>query len=371
MKKTQLGPVILLISAVITYRQLAPLLTLIKTLPLNDFSVYLDGITTTLNNQNPYKLWFFDRYNYSPAATFLLLPLVSLPVNWAEFLFTAFSILSLWLTTTISFSLLKYKTTLPIKLLIFSLMLKLYPVKLTLILGQINLIILFLIITSFYCYQKNKSAASGTLLGLATILKLTPAPLILFFVLKKKWGILKWFLATLILFSAAGIIFFKFDLTSYYYLNHLPQLVSETAKQFVKTDYMNQGMAALLARFQIFGSTATIIRYLISTSFLIYLSRQISKTTNFSKLYVLFSLLVITAILFLPLFVWQHHFVFVIPALFALLALKSWPKALFGYILINFYFQNSGIPPTLHPLAATHFLIATTITSLLLLRSKK
>lgn len=305
-------------------------------------------------------MWFFDRYNYSPAATILLSPLSLFPVNLSEFLFTAISVFSLWLTATYILASMRVKLSWPYKLLLFALVLKTFPVKLTLILGQINLIILLLIIASFYFYKQKKNNFSGILLGLATIIKLTPAPLILFFILKKQWGTLNWFLFTLIGLTIAGVAIFGLDLTSYYYFQHMPALLSEVTKATVKTDYMNQGVAAFLGRFGIFDSLATIIRYLISAALFYQITRRrLEAWTGYS-------LLLIVTMLLLPLFVWQHHFVFLIPAWLLLVSQaykrpKSWatPAAITTYILLNLFFKNPNLVPNQHPLIATHFLLTT------------
>src|SRR3989344_504526 len=87
---------LLIVAAAILYRQLVPLLKLIIDFPLNDFSVYLDGIRTTVGGGNPYTQWFFDRYNYSPSATLLLWPFILIPVNPSELIFTGISIFFVW-----------------------------------------------------------------------------------------------------------------------------------------------------------------------------------------------------------------------------------------------------------------------------------
>lgn len=355
---------LLIVALVILYRQVIPLSRLIAAFPLNDFSVYLDGVKATLASQNPYKLWFFDRYNYSPATTILLWPLTLFPVNIAEFLFTGFSIISLWLTLTLIQHSIKVKVSLPAKILIFALVLKTFPAKLTLSLGQINLIILWLLIASFFAFTHKRRQLSGFFLGIATVIKLTPAPLIIFYVLKREWGIVKWFFLTLIAFTLIGIAAFGSELTHYFYLIHVPSLLAEVTRETLKATYMNQGIAALLGRLGIFDSANTIIRYLISGVLFFAVTRRITAANTQIQQLKLFALLTIVVMIFLPLFVWQHHYVFLLPA-WVLLLLTSIKKPLswvslitaLSYILLNFYFKDASLPAKQHPLITTHFLL--------------
>src|SRR3989338_18032 len=219
--------VIWTILAIILYRQVVPLANLVKNFPLNDFSVYIDGTKATLNGKNPYIVKFFDRYNYSPAATLFFVPLVFLPRELSEWLFTVLSVVSLWLTISWTLKILDWKPGRLVKWLIFAISLKMFPVKLTLILGQINLIILALIVGSFYfLYRVGKGetfsekvspfeALSGILLGLATVIKLTPAPLVVYFLFRKKWKTVLWFMGTIAVLTLTGVAVFGWDLTYY------------------------------------------------------------------------------------------------------------------------------------------------------------
>src|SRR3989339_1514024 len=96
LKNFMVKKLILLIVAIILWRQVVPLWQLVMNFRLNDFSVYLDGTKAAMKGFNPYQLRFFDRFNYSPAATLFFIPLTLMPENTAEFIFTAISILSLF-----------------------------------------------------------------------------------------------------------------------------------------------------------------------------------------------------------------------------------------------------------------------------------
>jgi alpha-1,2-mannosyltransferase len=366
-----------LIVAIILYRQIAPLTSLVKNFPLNDFSVYIDGTKAMLGGENPYQLKFFDRFNYPPVAALFFAPLTFLPVNAAELIFTVISILSVWLTVVWTLKILRWEAAGPVKWLIFVLCLKMFPVKLTLALGQINLIILMLIVGS-YCFCRTKGLTlayakvrpyeilSGVLFGLATVIKLTPAPILIYFLIRKKWRVVGWCVATFAFLTVAGGLFFGWDLTKYYFVSVVPGLMSEVTRETINASYMNQSITALLARVGIFGFVNTSIRLLLSGGMLLIVIRSLLGVRQGDSLlkFSYFWSSAMVAILFLPVFVWQHHFVFLLPAWIILLriAVKSnrifdWPAVGISYGLLNFYFSDANWLSGKNPLIISHFFL--------------
>jgi alpha-1,2-mannosyltransferase len=373
------------IVAIIMWRTIVPLGKLIRDFPLNDFSVYLDGTKAALKGVNPYQLRFFDRFNYSPAATLFFIPLTLIPKDAAELVFTAISILSLLLSVKIIFELLKIKISSPLFWLIFALALKTYPSKLTLALGQINLIILALIVGSYYCCKirlplrqladRNDGGArpfqtiSGILLGLATILKLTPAPLLIYFLFRKKWKTVWWFTVTVVLLTLVGIAVFGWDLTYYYYSKTIPQLMNENTVATLNGSYMNQSVTALLGKFGIFGGLNSVIRLgvsgILTVSILIMLKTDCHgiKRLAMTREIILFWNLTVISMLFLPVFVWQHHYTILIPFWIIFTAkfietknLKSFAVSGLAYFLLTFYIKDPYLPSKLNPFLSGHFL---------------
>jgi len=382
--------VIWTIVAIILYRQVVPLANLVKNFPLNDFSVYIDGTKATLNGKNPYIVKFFDRYNYSPAATLFFVPLVFLPRELSEWLFTVLSVVSLWLTISWTLKILDWKPGRLVKWLIFALSLKMFPVKLTLILGQINLIILALIVGSFYfLYRVGKGETfsekvspfetlSGILLGLATVIKLTPAPLVVYFLFRKKWKTVWWFTVTIIFLTLAGIAIFGWDLTYYYYFKTIPQLMSENTPETLNGSYMNQSITALLGKLGIFGEWNSVIRVGVSGLLTVIIVRNLRldchgvKRLAMTKTYfgidpirkfILFWNLVVIIMLLLPVFVWKHHYTILIPIWIILAAkfieskkMKDLTVAGLTYFLLIFYIKDPYLPAQLNPFLSGHFL---------------
>ena len=188
------------VALVLIFRQLYSLAQLIRGFPLNDFSVYMSGVEHTLKD-NPYTLKFFDYYNYPPAATFFFYPLSLLPVNTSEFIFTAVSVLSLFSIVILLFKLTRLRFPLYLLLITYYLFLRFSPTRLTLTLGQINLVVLLLLVLAYYLYRQGRGVMTGISLALAFIFKFTPAFLLLFFLLKKQWKVVTAFICTLALIS--------------------------------------------------------------------------------------------------------------------------------------------------------------------------
>jgi len=372
---------ILLIVAIILYRQVIPLANLVKNFPLNDFSVYMDGTKAALSGENPYKLKFFDRFNYPPAAALFFIPLSKLPIQLSEWIFTTVSVISLWLTVSWTLKILDWEPTRPVKWLIFALSWRIFPVKLTLALGQINIIILMLIVGSFYFCEglafRRKArpfkALSGVLLGLAIVLKLTPAPILIYFLLRKKWKVIKWSAATMAVLTTAGGLIFGWDLTKNYFLSVLPGLMGEVTRETVNASYMNQSVTALLARVGIFGASSTFIRLIFSGGLLLFIIikwiffTKIAKVHEKHENFLFFWGLAAISILFLPVFVWQHHYVFLLPAWIVLLNIAAGSRRLFdwivviiSYCLLNFYFQDANWLSGKNSLMISHFLVTGT-----------
>ncbi|MBI2309821.1 DUF2029 domain-containing protein [Candidatus Collierbacteria bacterium] len=388
--------IILLIVAIILYRQVVPLANLVKNFPLNDFSVYIDGTKATLNGENPYKLKFFDRYNYSPATTLFFLPLAAAPTELSEWLFTVLSVVSLWLTVSMTLRILNFDRSSPssqaersvvegsrgslvIKWLIFTLCLKMFPVKLTLALGQINLIVLALIVGSYYFVTiRKKDTVSGILFGLATILKLTPAPILIYFLIRKKWKVVNWYVFTFAFLTVMGGFVFGWDLTKYYFVSVVPGLMGEVTKETVNASYMNQSITALIARFGVFGNLNSAIRLGISFILGVRAIRiiKIIKTGTTRNDFIDFWHLTIIVLLFLPVFVWQHHYTILIPVWIVLIAKFIQTKkfkdlAIVGltYFLLIFYIKDPYLPLQLNPFLSSHFLTSGLIFLILNLKS--
>ena len=316
---------LVIISLILIWRQLASMTQLIRGWPLNDFSVYMKGVEHTFTG-NPYTQKFFDYYNYPPAATLFFYPLSLLPIDTSEFIFTGLSILSLFLSVLLLFKLTHQKLHFYMLFALSYLLLRFAPTRLTLTLGQINLIVLLLILLAFY-FSKKRQFISGIVLALAFIFKFTPIFLLLFFILKKQGKVILGFIDTVILLHFLAILAFGWDLTGYYYFEVLPKLLIQTGLYTAQLTYMNQSLTALLGRLGIFDLYHTLIKLAAILPLLWLLSRRRLDFTTYA-------LFLVFMTIFLPTFAWQHHYVFLIPAIF-LLGLRHWALGTSLYLLLN------------------------------------
>lgn len=316
---------LVIISLVLIWRQLAAVTQLIRGWPLNDFSVYMNGVEHTLTG-NPYTQKFFDYYNYPPPATLFFYAFKLLPVDASEFVFTGLSITSLFISTLLLFRLTHQKPKFYLLLPISYLLLRFNPTRLTLTLGQINLIVLLLILLAFY-FSKKRQFISGITLALAFIFKFTPIFLLLFFILKKQGKVILGFIDTVILLHFLAILAFGWNLTGYYYLEVLPKLLTQTGLYTAQLTYMNQSLTALLGRLGIFDLYHTLIKLAAILPLLWLLSRRRLDFTTYA-LFLMFMTI------FLPTFAWQHHYVFLIPAIF-LLGIRHWALGISAYLLLT------------------------------------
>lgn len=313
------------------------LFRLIRNFPLNDFSVYMNGVEHSFTG-NPYTQKFFDYYNYPPAATLFFYAFTLLNVNTAEFIFTGLSLLSLFISIWLLFRLTRLRFSLPLFLVACYLSLRFSPVRLTLTLGQVNLIVFLLILLAFYW---RRSWLGGISLGLAFILKFTPAFLLLFFILKQYWRVVLGFLYTVTLLHFLAVLIFGWDLTLYYYTQVIPRLLTTS-----QLTYMNQSLAALLGRLGVFSFIPRLGLILPLIYFLV--RRQLDFTT--------YSLFLILMTVFIPTFAWQHHYVFLIPAIF-LLGIRNLTLGIITYLLLNLTI-GPDFPAYANPFIHSHLFLS-------------
>src|SRR4030042_3159001 len=214
-----------------------------------DFKVYWEAVRVALVDGNIYS--FGGKYlnvipfNYPPTTLFflLLLPLFSQPA--ASLLLLFISIISL-LGSLYLLSKMFFKPAQ--KWLVFFLssvlFIQFFPTKFTLTLGQINLIILFLIVLSFYFYQKKKDVFSGLFLGITALIKIFPGFLILFFLKERKWKTVIGFFLTCLLGVLLTVLIFKPVL----FFNYFGQIGGNLFFKGGEISYFDQSLNSFLLR---------------------------------------------------------------------------------------------------------------------------
>lgn len=333
---------------------------------LIDFNIYHQYGQILLSGRSPYGPEFTEGipFNYPPSSFILFAPLAFLPLKTATLIFTSFSLLFFIITGNIFL-----KNLFPSKItrcILLVLLLQNFPVKFTLVTGQVNLIVLSLLLMAFVYDQKNRPVIAGVLWGLAVAVKLTPLVLILYFLLRKKYlAILTG--ALLILFS--NLFFVAIQPQNIYYLGtHLPSLLEKSG--FVTTFY-DQSLRAFISRLGL-ESDVFLSNVIIILLFILVIWNFWTKESPLRNLIFFSQILLITTIG--NSFAWQHHFVLTFPAAIVAsrLALnkKSWlyfSLIFSSAILIGSHIPDISHPPTTNPFFVSHTLMGTLLLILILL----
>lgn len=338
------------------------LVNLIRTLRVKDFVDYLvyhGALDKFMSGQNPYRFLYgqlSDKipFNYPPSSLIALLPFHFLPIKTGEVLLTILSFASICLVIWLVIKLYRVKISLPIFLVICAFFIQTFPVKFTLILGQINLIVLAFTFLSLYLYvthtYKHSRLLAIIFLGLASSLKIFPLLLLPLFLLKKDYQFT---------FSILGI-FLILNLIPYpklfgeYFFNIFPNLAISGSSP----NFYDQSIYAFL--FRLTGN-AVISKYLAG-GLILALFLNILRT--FKKQDLVFLVSYILALCSIGnSFSWQHHLVFAYPLILILL-LRNIQKYKYSFVhLISFFtiwmimvlhFPNEASPLLSNPFLASY-----------------
>lgn len=117
-------------------------------------------------------VWVLSGYVFFGAMIYLTLSLLDRPVTWAR-----------WAVVT-------------------ALGMQTFSFKFNLGMGQINLLVIFLVMLALYCWQwRQKSVLAGIFLALATGLKVMPIFMVPYFVVKKQWRVVCAFMVATAVYS--------------------------------------------------------------------------------------------------------------------------------------------------------------------------
>lgn len=326
---------------------------------LVDYLVYYGALAKFVTRVNPYVFLYgqgVDRvpFNYPPSSLIVLSSLHLLPVKAGEavliLLSFFFLILSLWLVIKLS----RIKISQSLFLLTSAFFIQTFPVKFTLILGQVNLIVLGLTITAIYFYIVRHRKCAWSLavifLSLASCLKIFPLILLSLSLLKKDY---KFVFSVLGLFLILNLIPGQ-ALFKQYFLNLVPSLSLATATP----NFYDQSIYAFFFRLthQLdFSQLAT---------FAVFLAFFVLALRKFKKQGLLFSASYLLALCSIgsP-FSWQHHLVFSYPLILILLLqnLNKIRRSLFKLVpfliiwaVLVFHFPNEASPLLANPFLASY-----------------
>jgi len=288
---------------------------------LQDLQAYYFVAQDIRTNSNPYldnshtSTW--PPLFYPPSAFIFLTPLAFFSSQQSIAVWTMGSLFSLLLSIFLLTRLLYKKFSWIFFCLLACLAFLSFPFKFTLGMGQINLYVFLFSLLAFWLFVRHHPIWSGTFLGVAIALKLFPVIFFLFFLRKKAF--LPCVVATFVFFLSHVPMILEYgnQMVIQYYLHHLP-LFSLTSTG--NAAYYNQSLNSLLIRMHIGSPFLTLIQ--VVASLLIWgisffsMKTQMKDLTN-KQLVREWSLLS-AALLITMGVVWQHYFVFELPA-FALL----------------------------------------------------
>jgi len=335
---------------------------------LVDFLVYEQAISAFLRREEVYHRLFslpFDRipFNYPPSALIVLLPLVFFPSKISAFLLTLFSLsalmISLWLTAKI----IKIRLTVTGWIILTAFLSQTFPVKLTLILGQINLVVLLLTIGAIYFYtEKNNRLVSALFLGIAGAAKILPFFLLPLFLLSGD-GI---FVLLVLTFFLGANLLAGIGLMEEFFFSVIPDAVSSKTPAFY-----DQSVYALLLRLGIspgYSRIISLIVFIIIFAFIIYyFFLKVKKTEKKTKGLLIgkaaFLIMALTAIG--GIFSWQHHLVLAYPFilyLFLSYLKKNSPgnhliffvSTMWIWFLLFFHFKDASSTLLSNPFVASY-----------------
>ncbi len=243
-----------------------------------------------------------DPVAFPPAALFVFYLLSFLPLLPLQVFWTLLSFSSL----LVSIGLLAKNKK---ELFVFtSLAFLSFPVKFTFGMGQINHFILLFVTLNLIFFLKNKDFLSGLFLALSLLLKMTPVLLLPFFLLRKKFRLIFWCFFCLLLVFIFPYFFFGKTVYQDYFFTALPRLFNSFGNSF----YYNQSLLAMITR--LLGKVPVTMAVYIMSVVLILVStfiRVVAPRRAPAKDY----LLILTANLLLNGICWQHHLVFLLPAM--------------------------------------------------------
>ena len=153
-----------------------------------DFRIYMWGGHAVLHDSRLYlALAYGHWFTYSPFAAIVFVPAAALPLAVARVLWDLVSVAALGYSCTLVLKIAGYRPSRMIVAGVVAAAMALDPVWETLFLGQINLILLALILTDIWLVSRGSPAlAVGAGVGIAAAIKLTPAIFIVFFVLARR-----------------------------------------------------------------------------------------------------------------------------------------------------------------------------------------
>ena len=168
--------------------ELAVVIVFAATYNALDFRIYMWGGHAVLDDNRLYLAQAYGHwFTYSPFAAIVFVPVAALPLAVARVAWDLVSVAALAYSCTRILQIAGYRPTRIMVAGFVAAAMALDPVWQTLFLGQINLILLALVLTDVWFVSRGSSGlAVGAGVGVAAAIKLTPAIFIVFFLLARR-----------------------------------------------------------------------------------------------------------------------------------------------------------------------------------------
>ncbi|MBI5574005.1 MAG: DUF2029 domain-containing protein [Elusimicrobia bacterium] len=332
-----------------------------KEKPLNesvDFSVYYEATSNFFKfGLSPYfaieyivkgtGLYFI----YPPTFLIFFSPIILLPVNIAKWFWILlnlllFFLLGYWFAVKI----LKLNKKFD-KLLLLLLLYNFNPFFLCIFVGQMDILILFFLYISFYFIVKNREDFIGIIVGILTLIKLTPIIFSLYFLIRRNLKAVKWLALTISVFVIISLLLFPTEI----YSDFLAAMstVNENSNRYIIP--LNKGIFGLFGRIfldnRLFNAVIInspplfyIFYFFTFLALLTIIFLQRAKLNNLE----IFSLVILLSVLILPNAL-VYSLVFVFPAILIFYSKIKTARGLFLFCLIflsiTFHYSLYSIVP--------------------------
>jgi len=346
--------------------ELAVVIVFAATYNALDFRIYMWGGHAVLHDDRLYlTLAYGHWFTYSPFAALVFVPVAALPLAVARVGWDLVSVLALAYSCTLILKIAGYR---PSRIMVAGLVaaaMALDPVYQTLFLGQINLILLALILTDIWRVSRGSPGRAGTFgvgvgVGLAAAIKLTPAIFIVFFLLARRTKAAVMAAGT---FIACGLIGFAIaPRASKLYWEHLSHDTRRVGAPYI-SNQSPYGTAIRIAEGQGHIGAWWIVIPVAFAVIGLAVATMLARRQDWLGATAVTG---ITGLLVSPIS-WAHHWVWILPALVLLVRSGHRIAAAAGYLLFAlapFWFTPHSAGPReygfhwLLTLVANCFLIA-------------
>jgi alpha-1,2-mannosyltransferase len=316
-------------------------------LPLNELSLRFVGSASDLTHPAP----------TTTTMALLFIPLTLFGYNNSVVIWLIIELLLLAAIAYLLPFLWNGKKNIFVSILLFFLLLAWYPVMVDLLLGQLSILLTFLLLIGLLVLRKGHKVLGGVLLGVSVAIKMITWPLIVYFVFKKDWRTVISSILTILGFNIVTLFIIGINPMLEYYLQISTQ-VSAIYQGFLKnyslwsigyrffkgTGPMGDGYISApplisLPHIAPFVSAGLAVAFLVIG--LIWAMRC-------KDLDIAYSIMICVLIAISPI-AWDHYYVMLIISLVVLLhnlyehSFPTWPTLIFIIIALSFFLINDHL----------------------------